>query len=726
MRHNLLPVRIAGHPAARPARFARGRRVATGATLAIVVAVLIVAAAAWPTLVAASCTLALVAALALRAPAAALAVALGLAGFEGTLKLLLTGEQVPGPVEADALGAAVIDLSLGLAVAGVLFAHRRAAVQWVRDLGRWERVALGSLALWLALSLIQVVLAGDINTAASGFRLTQMYVAVGLGALLAAGTLRGREWLARALVWIGALVCGYAAVRVAVGPSAGERAFAVAKDTVTYYGGSFRAIGSFSGAVPMVSFLVPIGVFCAALGVLRRDVRLPALAVALLALVAVIGSYSRSALVALAIGLVCLGAMWFAARRPNRRQQLTAAALVAVVLAGTAGAALVAAQGSPQLRDRLDVFVDPAGDASLRDRLDTARDAVSAVDRDPFGEGLGQVGDASADRPVTTDNSYLKVLVEQGIPGLLLFLVGTVGTAAVVAGRLVARDSRSAVGIAALCGFAGFLALSMTGEYVEQPGKIVAWALLGLALACTRPPRPEQDPELPAGPEIDTRSRSARVALAVAGAAGLCAFVLALDRASGFTATATLAPVAAGPLPPGPQAVLLRVPADRSRAHEQGRRRRRVQRASGPAPDHRGHPPARRRSGPERPGRHSRPKRAPTWTRWWWDCARHRGARSAMPPARRCARPRCWSCPPCAPTPPAGGACEPWSDRPRPLLAAGAPAGGDAVSRPADRLVERLPGALAPRPDPGWSALALAGGLLALALAFRLLRPGTR
>ena len=64
--------------------------------------------------------------------------------------------------------------------------------------------------------------------------------------------------------------------------------------------------------------------------------------------------------------------------------------------------------------------------------------------------------------------------------------------------------------------------------------------------------------------------------------------------------------------------------------------------------------------------------------------------------------------------------------RPQPLLAAGAPAGGDAVARPADRLVERLPGALAPRPDPGWSALALAGGLLALALAFRLLRPGTR
>ena len=347
MRHNLLPVRIAGHPAARPARFARGRRVATGATLAIVVAVLIVAAAAWPTLVAASCTLALVAALALRAPAAALAVALGLAGFEGTLKLLLAGEQVPGPVEADALGAAVIDLSLGLAVAGVLFAHRRAAVQWVRDLGRWERLALGSLALWLGLSLVQVVLAGDINKAASGFRLTQMYVAVGLGALLAAGTLRGREWLARALVAIGALVCGYAAVRVAVGPSAGERAFAVAKDTVTYYGGSFRAIGSFSGAVPMVSFLVPIGVFCAALGVLRRDVRVPALAVALLALVAIIGSYSRSALVALAIGLVCLGAMWFAARRPNRRQQLTAAALVAVVLAGTAGAALVAARDPP-------------------------------------------------------------------------------------------------------------------------------------------------------------------------------------------------------------------------------------------------------------------------------------------------------------------------------------------------------------------------------------------
>ena len=42
------------------------------------------------------------------------------------------------------------------------------------------------------------------------------------------------------------------------------------------------------------------------------------------------------------------------------------------------------------------MFVDPAGDESLRERWDTASDAVTDIDRQPFGQGLGQVGDASA------------------------------------------------------------------------------------------------------------------------------------------------------------------------------------------------------------------------------------------------------------------------------------------------------------------------------------------
>ena len=145
-----------------------------------------VVAAGWPTLVAAGCLIVLVAALAVRAPAAALVVALGLAGFEGTLKVLLTGEQIPGPASPAAVGAGVIDAAFALAFVGLAVRHRRHLVDLVRGLDRWERIVLGSLAAWIGLSLIQIPLSSDVSQAASGFRLTQMYVGAGLAALLAA------------------------------------------------------------------------------------------------------------------------------------------------------------------------------------------------------------------------------------------------------------------------------------------------------------------------------------------------------------------------------------------------------------------------------------------------------------------------------------------------------------------------------------------------------------
>jgi hypothetical protein len=39
--------------------------------------------------------------------------------------------------------------------------------------------------------------------------------------------------------------------------------------------------------------------------------------------------------------------------------------------------------------------------------------------------------------------------------------------------------------------FAAFLVLSLAGEYIEQPGKVVAWAFMGIALtAGSRPDDP--------------------------------------------------------------------------------------------------------------------------------------------------------------------------------------------------------------------------------------------
>jgi hypothetical protein len=88
----------------------------------------------------------------------------------------------------------------------------------------------------------------------------------------------------------------------------------------------------------------------------------------------------------------------------------------------------------------------------------------------------------SGRRAVTTDNSYLKVLREQGILVGGLFVVGLLAAVVALAPAVVRapRDVR-ALGLAALSACVAFLVLAGAGEYVEQPGKVVFWTLLGLA-----------------------------------------------------------------------------------------------------------------------------------------------------------------------------------------------------------------------------------------------------
>jgi O-antigen ligase len=173
--------------------------------------------------------------------------------------------------------------------------------------------------------------------------------------------------------------------------------------------------------------------------------------------------------------------------RVRGRARLVAVALLGGVLVVAYAGVRVASEGTPQLRQRAHGVLNPVADKSVQIRANAWRDALEDGVRHPLGRGVGAVGGASAPsrtQAVNTDNSILKVLVEQGLPGALLFLSAMLGAVAVTARRLLrAAAEPRAVGLAALGGFIAFLGLSATGEYVEQPGKVAAWALLGLAAA---------------------------------------------------------------------------------------------------------------------------------------------------------------------------------------------------------------------------------------------------
>lgn len=475
-----------GGPALARRWLARAGAIAGWAGLAAAGPALVVGVAVWPALTVLVALTGVVAVLAWRAPAYAFVVTLLLFGFEGTLKLAVAGEGVPLSAAPAAGAAALIDLCLVLSAVGVLVSDRLRTPRLIwRAAGGLERTGLALLALWLALALPQLALSASLGAGIEGMRLTQLYVVALPVAAVAFHRSRARvESLVTALLAVFGLVAGYAALRVATGPATDERVYALAQDSVTEVSTAFRAVGSFSGTVGLESFLVPVVGFCLVLALLGRD-RGYAAAIAAAGGVALVASYGRAPLVAVVAVAVLALVLLVGDGRLAGVRRLAVASAVAVGVLGLGAGAVVAGSANEKAGTRAQGLIDPLGDESMRMRLESWGDDLEQIGRHPLGQGLGVVGDASGDSRATkreTDNAFLKVFVEQGLPGGLAFAVGLVALWLGLARRLLALGEDGALGLAALLGTAGFLVLATTGEFFEQPGKLVAWTLLGIAL----------------------------------------------------------------------------------------------------------------------------------------------------------------------------------------------------------------------------------------------------
>lgn len=463
------------------ARLTQGPRLVLVAGGAIGLGVLIVL---WPALVAAIGLVALVTAVAWRAPEYGFVLALALFGFEGTLKKELTFETLPSSVSGATLGAGVLDLCL-LVAGAVLFVRRWSSLRaaW-GGADRLLQTGLLLLAAWLVLAVIQIPQSGHLTQGVNGFRLIHWYVLAVAGGMLLTRS-RGQGQLDLLLVLVG-VVAAYGALRGLIGPSTEERAYALSRPGVAAYGSIFRDVGSFSGAVGLAGFLAPAGIFAFVLALLSPRFRVLGIAIATCALVAVINSYARVAVVAMFVAVLAAAVLILReGRLPQRRRRFVVGAIL-VALAVVAVGTVVVSRKSPIVRTRLHVFVHPLADESLRLRLDTWEDSLRTIVDHPLGTGVGTVGRATTkvdQSPVTTDNSYLEILREQGFLGGALFILGLLVTlAAVVAGVGRAPTDRRPLAIAAACAFLCFVVLSAAGEYIEQPGKVLAWTLLGIAV----------------------------------------------------------------------------------------------------------------------------------------------------------------------------------------------------------------------------------------------------
>jgi hypothetical protein len=421
--------------------------------------------------------------LAWSAPLYGFALAITIFGAEGSIKEVLSYSATPVSLSPVVLGGIFVDVALVVAVVGLLIADRGSALRslWAR-LGTVGRISAGLLGAWLIGSLVQIPMSVRMADAVLGFRLTQGYAIVVVAGVVLAAT-AGHRAKKIILVAVSPVVF-YATLRVVLGPSSVEQVFTSHRPGVTRYGDAVRATGSFSGAVGLVSFLVPVAALAVGLVVSSRRHRLWVSAILVCALTGIVASYTRAALVAVAAAAVFTLILLFTVGLPSTRR-LVAVTVVAVLFTSVAGATVVASNASPQVHRRVDAVVHPERDLSLRMRLATWSRMVDAVWKHPGGSGLGTVGRASGigdAATVTADQSYLKILREQGLAiGSLFVLAVLTACLAIIRGLRRCPGEARPLGIAALAGFVSFLVLAAFGEYVEQPGKVLAWTLLGIA-----------------------------------------------------------------------------------------------------------------------------------------------------------------------------------------------------------------------------------------------------
>jgi hypothetical protein len=420
--------------------------------------------------------------LAVRAPAYSFLGALLLFGFEGTIKMRLEVEGAPSPL---GIGAALIDLALVISVLGLLIDDRGRSLRllWSR-FGRAERLVATSIAGWIVLAVLQIPLSTSISNGVEGIRLTHFYViAIPAGVMLAAKLPPNR--LEQALLALAAIVAAYAALRGIIGNSDEEKRFAASRDLNTLFIDHARDTGSFTSPVALVSFLVPAGLFAFTLACLEARRRVTGAIVFGLAMVGIVASYVRTAFVAVVVGALALAGILVGSSSVSRNFKLVAIGLVVVVLAGGYAAVQLAGNVNSFAKHRAESLSNPFSDYSVKQRYKTWKRSLNKTVHHPLGTGPGTVGRATIKhgrKATYTDSSYLKIIQEQGFLGGFLFLFGMLGALVLCWRRLVRAGPLSRpLGVAALVGFVTFLVLCVTGENIEQPGKAMVWAMLGIA-----------------------------------------------------------------------------------------------------------------------------------------------------------------------------------------------------------------------------------------------------
>src|SRR3954469_23214783 len=383
----------------------------------------------------------------------------------------------------------IADVLLGGFAAGVLWRlmvrgeERRALVLWP---------GVAALLAYAVITAFQIPLASTVKIGRDSFHASTWYL---LALVLVAVTpwrAAQRERAVRGVVVVALLVGGYAVFRWIAGPASAERQAVLAtRAAFNFVNGKLVLFGSFPTGHHLAAWTAVIVPFCFAVGLAMRSWRwrLTAATACGLCTAALVGSKVRAGFAALALGLLAVVVIAVLSRgfAPIRPRALAAGgiALVAVIIT------FVALASGPE-GARYANILDPGADQAFQERTYKWHDALSDVDKHPWGQGLGTAGISQVEfgrfislGKTDVDNSYLKIALDQGIGLVLLYAAGLLLLLGGLARRAIAAATPEAAALAA--GSAGalvaFVVMIATGVYIEGLTAVASWIVIGLGVA---------------------------------------------------------------------------------------------------------------------------------------------------------------------------------------------------------------------------------------------------
>ncbi|MBA3328043.1 MAG: O-antigen ligase family protein [Solirubrobacterales bacterium] len=271
----------------------------------------------------------------------------------------------------------------------------------------------------------------------------------------------------------------------------GDAAFGFAaegQDVVTRVHGAFLHPNHFG---VFLAQLIPLAAVLALTAGMSRNLRALALAGVVLAVPALVLSYSRGAIAGLVVG----GLAWLLVVRPRRVLPIIIG--VAVLTLAVAPAALVSrfdeGRADTDIAERVTLWKSALSIAQERPLLGTgvgtfpeAYASLSSPESTAADRPLISLGDGEASVPFHAHNAYLTVLAEQGVLGIAAF--GAFAALALFTAASAARSRdrlTAAIGVGAGAGLAAWGVNQLLNVGLYQEGALPLFALIALADALT-------------------------------------------------------------------------------------------------------------------------------------------------------------------------------------------------------------------------------------------------